>query len=127
MRFEFTKTEMEVIDHRLEVMGDVMYDVWDHRMDHEPFREAMEKALAILEAERCNKPGKAMNLVLPDDCSVHTLAIITECLYGNTLIDMLDDAVAEGQITRQKQAALEKAWQTATIKVEELCQDVEFR
>ncbi len=120
MRFKFTKTEMEVIDHRLEVMCDVMFDVWDDRMDYEPFQKAMERALAVLEADRRANPGKGMDLEIPKDCKGHALAIVEECLNGNTLMDMLDDAVAEGGITRQKQVALEKAFDTACEKVEDI-------
>jgi hypothetical protein len=41
---------------------------------------------------------------------------------------MTSDAVAEGQITRQKQTALYKAFKTACQKVEDICQkeDVGF-
>lgn len=123
MKAKFTPTEMEVIGHRLEVMDDILYDVWELEIEARPeLSEILEEGLEFLLSHY--EEGKGMRFdfgILEENMKFSVIAILSECLLGGTLLDIADDSIGDrGGVTPQKVTALYRADRTAKDKIKTL-------
>ena len=118
-RIAFTKTESEIIKHRLEIITDIMFDVdtffsGDTEDPSElPYLPGdIEQVVEILEGQfkrGCLVIGPRC---LDDNQKPLALVVLFECLEGSTLIGLAEDEVG-ASITPQKFSRLVRAFDSA--------------
>lgn len=128
----FGKVQSQIILHRLEIMDDVMKDVFFNSSERLPYtRQDMTEALDIL-MEEVKRGEVRVNLEWFESVAVKLAArdLLIECVEGSTLMDMARDiafekgekpgpGMIEGQhyITAAYKASLERAYDSLPEKI----------
>lgn len=91
---QFTRSEVEILSHRLgasDAVSEVLEDEW-------PDRDATERA--------CRELDEALQTGKPVEVDALRRAILIDCCTGSTYFGTMGAAVAEGDFSRQKWRAM---------------------
>ena len=107
----FTANEAQVMLHRLELL--------EHEEHCEEVFDSVDAEWAADYAGQLVKLIQAEAYVFPLPCA-DALEVLAESLEGSTFFGDVDDAIEQGQVTKQKMAAYKRAAGSAAAKIEKL-------
>ena len=107
----FTANEAQVMLHRLELL--------EHEGHCEEVFDSVDAEWAADYAGQLVKLIQAEAYVFPLPCT-DALEVLAESLEGSTFFGDADDAIEQGQVTKQKMAAYKRAAGSAAAKIEKL-------